>query len=140
MKFIDKLLESTRHGKIDDAWNFFPPDRYKYRRMFDPLTNLNFSLSDKVIEFFEENNKIKNREKKDKGLIIFPNGASLEVDREKLLELSAECKRAIIRFMEHLSSDYVSGKMEADLQAKQDAKDKQESKSEEASTDEEQED
>lgn len=131
MKFIDKLIEDTKTGKLDSAWNFSAPDRYKYRRMFDPLTNLNLSLSDPVMESFEENGKTKTKENKDRGLIIFPNGASMNVDRIRLEQLYFECELAVIRFMERLSSDYTSGKIETDLQEKQNAKDKQNLKAEE---------
>ena len=118
MKFINKLIEDTRLGKLDFVWNFNEPDKYIYKQQFDPLTNLNFSLSMPVMINYNENGKSKSKIDATKGLIIFPDGASLEVDKFLLEELNTECGNAILRAMDSLISSFTSGEIEADVAAK----------------------
>lgn len=122
MKFIEKLIEDTASGKLDFAWNFNEPDKYTYKQQFDPLTNMHFSLSDVVMKSYSENGKNKSKEDSTKGIIVFPNGASLEVDRLLLEKLSAECEKAVLRGMESLISSYLGGEIEANIYQKKSSK------------------
>ena len=67
---------------------------------------------------YNENVKSKSKIDATKGLIIFPDGASLEVDKFLLEELNTECGNAILRAMDSLISSFTSGEIEADVAAK----------------------
>ena len=118
MKFIDKLIEETQQGTLDYVWDFYGNDRFKYSAEKHPLKDLNFSLSDIVTkEKTTDSGKKKMVTDKDKAVIIFPNGAGMEVDRSQLETLNYECTEAILRAMESISNRYANGTIQAELAA-----------------------
>jgi len=117
MSFIDKLIQETKDGILDYIWEFYNNDRFKYKAEKHPLTDLNFSLSDIVTkEETKPSGKIKIVPDDTKAIIIFPNGAGLEVDRPKLEILNAECISAIIRAMEKIAGNYANGTIQAEIE------------------------
>jgi hypothetical protein len=118
IKFIDKLIDETQQGVLDYVWEYYGDDRFKYVADKHPLKDLNFSLKDKVIKpHKKDNGKIEDKEDVDHAQIIFPNGASLEVDRSSLETLNTECKSAIIRAMENTACRYADGTIQAEIEA-----------------------
>jgi hypothetical protein len=117
IKFIDKLIEETQQGILDYVWEYYGDDRFKYVDDKHPLKDLNFSLKDKVIKpHKKDSGKIEDKEDANHAQIIFPNGASLEVDRNSLETLNAECNAAIIRAMEFTASRYANGSIQAEIE------------------------
>jgi hypothetical protein len=118
IKFIDKLVQETKDGLLDYVWEFYGNDRFKYNADKHPLKDLNFSLSDVVTKEEEKpSGKTKIVPDNTKGLIVFPNGAGMEVDRQKLEILNSECTNAIIRAMESTASRYANGTIQAEIEA-----------------------
>jgi hypothetical protein len=134
MKFIDKLIEETRIGLLDYVWNFYGNDRFKYVEEKHPLKDLNFSLSDIVTkEITKDSGKKKIVPDETKGIIVFPNGAGLEVERSKLEILNLECTNAIFRAMESIANEYANGNIQAEIEAELKAKEDAENKKNESS-------
>jgi hypothetical protein len=131
MKFIDKLIEETQQGLLDFVWNFYGDDRFKYSADKHPLKDLNFSLSDIVTkEITKDSGKKKTVPDETKGIIVFPNGAGLKVEREKLEILYYECTNAIFRAMELIANEYANGNTQAELEAEAEAKEDENKKEE----------
>ena len=134
MKYIDKLIEETKQGILDYIWEFYGDDRFKYVAEKHPLKDLNFSLSDIVTkEETKPSGKIKIVPDNTKGIIVFPNGTGMEVDRSKLEILNTECTLAIIRAMEDTADRYANGTIQkeiaqAKVKAEADKKNKEKSK------------
>lgn len=142
MKFIDKLIEETRAGELDFVWQFYNNDRFKYKADKHPLSDLNFSINDIVTkEITKDNGKKRIVPDESKGIIVFPNGAGLEVDKSKLEFLNQECNKAIIRAVDVLAGDYASGTIQKeieDMKKKKEAEKNKAKKSKEKPSDEEQ--
>lgn len=118
IKFIDKLIEETQQGILDYVWEFYGNDRFKYVEDKHPLKDLNFSLSDTVEkEETKDSGKKKMVIDKTKAVIIFPNGAGMEVDRSSLETLNYECTEAILRAMESTASRYANGTIQSEIAA-----------------------
>ena len=118
IKFIDKLIEETQQGILDYVWEFYGNDRFKYVAEKHPLKDLNFSLSDTVQkEETKDSEKKKMVVDKTKAVIIFPNGAGMEVDRSSLETLNFECTEAILRAMESTASRYANGTIQSEIAA-----------------------
>jgi hypothetical protein len=127
MKFIDKLIEETQNKELDFVWQFTQGNKFKYKADKHPLTDLTFSLDEIVLkEITKDSGKVKVVPDNTKGLIVFPNGAGMEVDRSKLELLNKECINAIFRAMDVLANDYSNGTMQAEMkaQAEKEEKDK----------------
>jgi hypothetical protein len=133
MKFIDKLIEETRAGDLDFVWQFYNNDRFKYKADKHPLSDLNFSINDIVTkEITKDNGKKKVVTDESKGIIVFPNGAGLEVDKSKLEFLDQECNKAIIRAMSILAEDYASGTIQKEIELQKKKKEAEKNKAKKA--------
>jgi len=118
IKFIDKLIEETQQGILDYVWEFYGNDRFKYVDDKHPLKDLNFSLSDIVTkEEVKDSGKVKIVPDKTKGMIVFPNGAELDVDKQSLELLNQECHNAILRAMSNIANRYANGDIQAEIEA-----------------------
>lgn len=142
MKFIDKLIEETRAGELDFVWQFYNNDRFKYKADKHPLSDLNFSINDIVTkEITKDSGKKKIVPDESLGIIVFPNGAGLNVDRASLQVLNQECTSAVLRAMNVLAQDYASGTIQKeieDMKKKKEAEKNKAKKSKEKPADEEQ--
>lgn len=117
IKFIDKLIEETQQKILDYVWEYYGDERFKYNADKHPLKDLNFSLKDVVMKpHKKESGKIIDKVDETKAQIIFPNGASLEVDRFSLETLNQECHDAILRAMESTASRYANGTIQAEIE------------------------
>ena len=118
IKFIDKLIEETQQGILDYVWEYYGNDRFKYVADKHPLKDLNFSLSDIVTkEKVKDSGKVEIVLDKTKGMIVFPNGAELDVDKQSLELLSQECHNAILRAMESTAYRYANGIIQSEIEA-----------------------
>ncbi len=129
MKFIDKLIEETKTGELDFIWQYSTQgNKFRYKADKHPLTDLSFSLDEVVTkEITKDSGKKEIIPDETRGMIVFPNGAGMVVDKNKLELLNQECVNAIFRAMDILANDYANGTMQKELeaQAEKEKKDKE---------------
>lgn len=126
MNFIDKLIEETIAGDLDFVWEYYGNERFKYSAKEHPLRDLNFSLLDIIMkEEVKPSGKTKVVPDNTKAQIIFPNGAAMEVSREKLEVLYRECANAIFRAVNQISNDYANGITQEEIEKQKQLKSKE---------------
>ena len=92
MNFIDKLIDDTKNGALDEVWHYSDINKYKFVKKKHPLNGLNFA--------------------KASGQIIFPNGFGLNIDIPKQDELINAINTSITKSAYQIMKDYSSGSLD----------------------------